>query len=480
MNFKPNEAYTFNDVLIVPNFSSVKSRKNIDISTNLTKNIKLKIPIISSNMDTVTGYEMAIEMAKNGGLGILHRFLSIEDQVDMVKKVKRYMNYKIDDPYTMNINTTVEDYKYKCLTTKVKSFPVVDDNKNLLGMITNRDILFSSDNNNLIKDLMTPINNLVYASKDISLDKAYDVMKTHKIEKLPLIENHNNNLSGLITIKDILNYKKTNLVSTIDKRGQLMVGAAIGVKENDIIRAEKLIEAGVDIICVDVAHGHNTLSFNTIKTIRQKWPNIDIIGGNVATASGVKHLVDAGANCVKIGIGNGSICITRMITGVGIPQLTALYDCIKEANKLGVTVISDGGNGGQIGNIAKALGIGSNVVMLGNFLAGTDESPGKILVKDGKRVKLVRGMSGYGANLSRKEKIEKTDDISDIVPEGVDAYIPYKGKVKDILYQICGGVRSSMSYCGSYTLENFVNNIEFVRITDAGRKNSNYHSVNLL
>lgn len=479
MSFNPEEAYTFNDVLMVPTFSSVESRKKLDISTNLTKKIKLKMPIISSNMDTVTGPEMAIEMARRGGLGILHRFLSIDDQVKMVKQVKRFMNYRIENPYTIKFNATIQEYVYECFKKKVKSFPVVNDNGKLLGMMTNRDLLFSESDDELIKDLMTPINDLIYASDDISLDDAYDIIKNNKIEKIPIVDS-DMKLCGMITIKDVLNYKETNLISTVDQKGRLMVGAAVGVKEEDIVRAEKLIEAGVDILCVDVAHGHNTLSFNAIKRIREKYPDIDIIGGNVATASGVRHLVDAGANCVKIGIGNGSICITRIMTGFGVPQLTALHDCVKEAHKLGVTVISDGGNGGRIGNIAKALAMGANVVMLGNFLAGTDESPGKVLVKDGKRVKLVRGMSGYGANLSRKEKIDKTDDISDVVPEGVDAYIPYKGKVKDVLFQICGGVRSSMSYCGAHTLVEFPENVKFLKITDAGRKNSNHHSVNVL
>lgn len=328
---------------------------------------------------------------------------------------------------------------------------------------------------------MTPFGKLICGNDDIHLDKAFEVMKKHKIQKLPLLDINNDDiLTGLITIKDILRYREMNRISTVDENGQLQVGAAVGVKLEDIERVDALVEAGVDVLVVDVAHGHNILAGEMVQKIKNKYPHMGVIAGNVATKEGTKFLIDMGADCIKVGIGEGSICTTRITTGCGVPQLTALFDSVSEANKLGIPVISDGGNGGQIGNIAKALATGASAVMLGNFVAGTDESPGKILVKDNKKVKLIRGMSGYGANISRKQNIDSTDDISDMVPEGVDAYIPYKGEVKDILFQICGGIKSCMSYCGAENLEELKKNAEFIRITDAGRKGSHSHGVNIL
>jgi IMP dehydrogenase len=476
-----SEALTFNDVLLVPQESNIKSRKTIDLSINLTKNIKLKIPIISSNMDTVTEEHMAIALASNGGIGIIHRFLSIDDQVDMVKRVKRYMSYIINDPYTIHMDATLKDFKNMVISKKVKGFPVVDDDNRLVGIITNRDSLFAGDHD-LVKKIMTPFDKLIYAhiSNSTTLDEAYAIMRKHKIEKLPLVGD-NKKLAGLITIRDILHHRELNNMSTIDKKGRLMVGAAIGVKlPHDIERATALINAGVDVLVVDVAHGHNIMAFDMVKELKNKFPNVDVIAGNVATSEGVKYLIDAGADCVKVGIGLGSICTTRMMTGCGVPQLTALLDCVDEANKHNIPIISDGGNGGVIGNIMKALATGASCVMLGGFLAGTDESPGQVLIRQGKKVKMYRGMSGFGANLSRKQNVENKDDISDVVPEGVDAYVPYKGAVKDVLFQICGGVKSGLSYCGCDKLVDLKGKAKFVKITDAGRKNSNHHSVNLI
>jgi IMP dehydrogenase len=479
------EGLTFNDVLLVPQYSDIVSRKPLNIGTRLTKNIHLNMPIISSNMDTVTEDKMAIAMASSGGIGIIHRFISVDDQVAMVKKVKRYMNYKISNPYCITIDNkkslpTVQDYENLAKQKGVRGFPVVDSNQKLLGMVTNRDLLFASSNDKL-NDIMTPVQKLTVEQEGVSLEKAYDIMKQHKIEKLPLVNNFNDMiLTSLVTVKDILHYKEINRVSTVDSMGRLMVGAAVGVKDEDLDRAKALVDVGVDILCVDVAHGHNILCGNMVKKLKSNFPDIDVIAGNVATAEGTKYLIDAGADCIKVSIGSGSICTTRMVTGCGVPQLTALFDCVSIANKYDIPIISDGGNGGFIGNIVKALASGASTVMLGNFLAGTDESPGPVLVKDNKRVKLVRGMSGYGANLSRRQNIESREDLSDVVPEGVDAYVPYKGPVKDVLTQICGGIKSGMSYNGAHNLIELVKNSKFIKITDAGRQNSNHHGVNKL
>lgn len=618
---------TFDDVLLVPQYSEVTSRKNIDLSSNLTKNIKLKIPLISSNMDTVTEDKMAIAMAMNGGIGIIHRFLGIDEQVDMVKKVKRYKNYSIKNPYTIKINDKIIIYKKLVKDNNVKSYPVIDSENNLVGMITGRDVLFSIDEE-IVETVMTPFCKLIWSYDNITLDEAYEILKKHRKEKLPLI-NQDGKLTGLVTIKDLLNYKNNLNIITFDDKGRLRVGAAVGIKPEDLTRCQKLIEAEVDILVVDVAHGHSILCGNMVKEIKKKFPQIEVIAGNVATAEGTKYLIDSGADAIKVNIGEGclvsdtkilmsngsykkiieiqqndyiinmngqpvqvkhvictgkkqtigiktnswdewtyvtpdhkfltynnykkiiewmpigeidchdknifcllpnninfnkknmkivekficfnlikkkpyklmnvydlevdcsthsfiannsivhnSICTTRIMTGCGVPQLTALIDCVKEANKYGIPIISDGGNGGKIGNIVKALATGASTVMLGNFLAGTDESPGKILVKDNKKVKYIRGMSGYGANLSRKQLIDKKDDLVDVVPEGVDAYVPYKGSVKEILFQICGGMRSGLSYCGCNELKNLPIQSKFIRISDAGRRTSDYHGVN--
>jgi len=475
------EALTFNDVLLVPKYSEIRTRKSVDLSTNLTKNIKLKIPIISSNMDTVTEDKMAIAMASYGGIGIIHRFLSIKDQVNLVRKVKRHINYKIYDPYTINLNDTYNDFLNLVKEKGVKGFPVVNKTNKLCGIITNRDIIFANKST-IIRDIMTPIDKLNYAEDTIDLDTAFNLMAKYKVEKLPLVKNKKTlELTGLITIRDIIHYREINKISTVDKMGRLMVGAAIGVKMNhDLERAEALVNADVDVLVVDVAHGHHILVKEMIIELKHRYPHIDIIAGNVVTAAATKFLIEAGADAVKIGIGSGSICTTRIMTGCGVPQLTALFDCFAIAKKYNIPIISDGGNSGIIGNIFKALSTGASTIMLGGFLAGTDESPGQVLVRDGKRVKLYRGMSGYGANMSRRYNIENVDNITDIIPEGVDGYKPYKGSVKEILYQICGGIKSGMSYCGVDELIKLVDRVEFVKITDAGRKNSNFHSISII
>lgn len=480
------EGLTFNDVLIVPQHSDVVSRKTVNLSTRLTRNgeITLSLPIISSNMDTITEDDMAIAMAEAGGLGIIHRFNTIEEQVELVSRVKRFMNYKVADPHVIQMerNSQVEDYHALVRETGVHCFPVVNRDHQVMGMITNRDIDFSSSNDDYLKDIMTPMSELtVCIDGDDVLGEAYSLMKTSKKEKILLVEDLKSmRLSGMITHRDIKRYNEMNKISTLDSMGRLMVGAAIGVREDDMNRAEALIKAGTDILCIDVAHGDHMLCGDMVKAIKACHPDFLVIAGNVATASGVKYLIECGADCIKVGIGCGSICTTRMVTGCGVPQLTALIYCYAEAAKSDTPIISDGGNGGLTGNIAKALGCGASAVMLGNFLAGTDETPGPVLIKDNRRVKYIRGMSGYGANLSRRQKIEKRDDLSDVTPEGIDAYVPHNGPVKDILCKIVGGVSSACSYAGAHDLKNFASNVEFIKVTSAGRQNSDSHGVNKL
>ena len=380
------EGLTFNDVLIVPKHSDVRSRKTVDLSTYLDreKQIRLTLPIVSSNMDTVTEDEMAIAMAEAGGLGIIHRFNTIDEQVDLVDRVKRYMRYKIEEPHTMSIesNPTVSDYHALVEETGVHCFPVINSRRLIMGMITRRDIELSDSDDDPIKNVMTPMTELtVCIDRADVLEEVYGLMKSSKKEKILLIDSPTTmRLTGMVTHRDIKRYRELKKVSTLDSHGRLMVGAAVGVRtegeDSEVIRAEKLVEAGVDVLCIDVAHGDHVLCGDMVKILKKVHPNIPIIAGNVATASGVAYLVECGADCIKVGIGCGSICTTRMVTGCGVPQLTALMDCYGMASQLGVPIISDGGNGGQTGNIAKAFGTGASVVMLGNFLAGTDESPG--------------------------------------------------------------------------------------------------------
>jgi IMP dehydrogenase len=470
---------TFNDVLLEPQESDVRSRKNCDLTTKLTPKVTLKIPIVSSNMDTVTEADMAIEMAKSGGLGIIHRFCSIEDQIKMVMRVKRYMNYKVDDPYTISPHDNIDDFNILAKSRGVGGFIVVDDERHLLGIVTRRDVKFSSTTSVLIKEIMTPLDKLIYSDYRIDLKSAFNMMKNEKVGNLPLVDNYMK-VVGLITIKDILRFRQMNLVSTIDDNGQLVVGAAVGVKELDKERVHQLIKAECDVLVVDVAHGHNILCKEMVEWIRKIYPDAQIIAGNVATLEGTKYLHEAGADCVKIGIGPAGVCTTRMMTGCGIPQLTAIMNAYQYSNQMDLPIISDGGHGSIIGNMVKALAAGASCVMLGRTLAGTDESPGQVLVKDGKRVKLLRGMSGFGANMSRRHHIENRDDITDLVPEGVDAYVPYKGKVKGILHQLTGGMSSGLSYCGTHSLKELPNKAKFIRITSAGFANSKSHGVIVL
>ncbi len=470
------EGYTYNDVLLVPKRSNITSRKNVCMTTKLTQNIKINNPIVSSNMDTVTEAEMAIEMARNGGIGILHRFLSIEDQCNMVKQVKRAESYIIKDPYTMTPEKTIEELEQFMLEKGVGGILVVSEYNKLLGIVTSRDTVFEKDKNKPISDIMITRDALIVAEDSISKEEAEDIIATKRVKKLPLVDNYDDfRLMGLITAKDIIN-RNSRPHASLDKNGQLLVGAAIGVKQEDMERAIKLVEAGADVLVIDIAHGHSDLAIDMVKQVKEMMPEIDIIAGNVCTAEGTKDLILAGADCVKVGVGGGSICSTRIVTGCGVPQLTAVMDCVAVGNRYNIPIMADGGIK-KSGDITKALAAGASTIMAGSLLAGCDESPGKTLHKDGRKVKIVRGMAGYGANISRQKKIYGKDDVFDMVPEGVEAVVPYKGAVKDVIRQLVGGLSSGMSYCGAHTIPELYINAEFMKITGSGIVESNIHDV---
>jgi IMP dehydrogenase len=461
---------TFDDVLLVPKKSSVNSRRNISVKTRLTKNIELNNPIVSSNMDTVTESEMAIAMARNGGIGILHRFNSVEEQVKMVEEVKRAEGLIIPEPYCVNLDTSLDDIKSLMNSKKVHSL-LVSEAGQLKGIITSRDIRFYK-NGKAAQEIMTPREKLIVGEPGISFEEATELLDKNRIEKLPLVDSENN-IKGLITSKDILNQINRPHAS-LDTHGRLLVGAAIGVKDY-LVRAEALVAADVDVLVIDIAHGHSDLAVNTLKSLKEKF-EVDIIAGNVATSEGTEALIRAGADGVKVGVGPGSICITRIVTGSGVPQLTAVLNSASVAKKYNIPIIADGGIRTS-GDITKALAAGASSVMLGSVLAGTDESPGALLIKEGRRVKVIRGMAGYGANMSKREKESVRAEVFDIVPEGVEGMVPYRGAVRDIIKQLVGGLQSGISYCGSTTISEMQTNAEFIRITGSGKKESGSHDV---
>jgi IMP dehydrogenase len=473
---KLKTAITFDDVLLVPKLSSVKSRKDINVRTKLTRNITLNNPIVSSNMDTVTEAEMAIAMARNGGIGIIHRYLSIEQQVAMVRKVKRAESYKVEHPYTTSPETTFEDLQELMSEKGVHSILVTDSANKLLGIVTTRDMRFV-EHGAKVQNFMTARDKLVTASPNISLDDAKKMLASHRIEKLPLIDEANN-LCGLITSRDIINHSARPHRS-LDTKGSLLVGAAVGVKDDYLDRAAALIEAGCDVLVVDIAHGHSTLAIDATKELKKRFPKTDVIAGNVCTAEGTRDLILAGADGIKVGVGPGSICITRIVTGCGVPQLTAVVECANEARKHGVPIVADGGIRTS-GDITKALAAGASTVMLGSLLAGTDESPGQTIFKGGKKVKIIRGMAGYGANMANRQRQQGRDDVFDVVPEGVEASVPYRGPVNVIISQLIGGLASGISYCGAHDIAGMQKNSEFVKITGAGKSESGSHDVTVI
>ena len=484
MSFKSEVYYTYDDVLIKPKYSEITSRKNVSLESQLTPNIKLNIPIISSNMDTITEDKMAIEMAKLGGLGIIHRYCTIDAQVEMVKKVKRYTNYIISHPYTISNNSTMGNVLDK-IKNNNKSLLVIDTDNFLKGIITQRDLIYFNSVGNRgdpVVDFMTNITKMITIErselKNLSIPALIKILTSNKIQKLPIIEN--GELHGLITLKDMIDRSVNSIFKpNLDKNSQLIVGCAIGVNKDYLERARKVIDAGCDIICIDVAHGHHKLCGDAVRKIKSLHPHTSIIAGNVCTAEGVEYLASCGADCVKVGIGPGGICITRKQTGCGAPQLTSVLKCAKKAKELGITVIADGGHNGCIGNIFKALCCGSSASMLGGMLSGTLETPGQIYTKLDRKVKQIRGMAGIMSNYNKAEKLgQSTSNLETMTPEGVEGYVTYKGPVKDIINQICGGLRSGLSYVGCGSLENLnPDEIEFILITQSGYQESGSHGI---
>jgi IMP dehydrogenase len=466
-------ALTFEDVLLVPRYSEVLP-KEVNLETKLTKNIKLNIPMVSAAMDTVTEYRAAIAMARLGGIGIIHKNMDIENQVKQVRKVKKSESGIIIDPIYVYPDATLADAEALMQEYRISGVPVVDIYNKLLGILTNRDMRFEKDLSRRVDEVMTKMP-LITASKDISLDEAEQIMHKHKIEKLPIID-EDGHLQGLITIKDIK--KRIEYPSAIkDEFGRLRVGAAIGVGQLD--RARALVEAGVDVLVLDSAHGHSKGIIDTVKAIKKEM-NIDIIAGNVATGEAVEALAEAGADAVKVGIGPGSICTTRIVAGVGVPQISAIDECAEAGRRVGVPIIADGGIK-YSGDIAKALAVGASCIMAGSILAGTRESPGDLINYQGRQYKSYRGMGSIGAMTkgSTDRYFQEGTAADKLVPEGIEGRVPYRGPIAGIVHQMMGGLRSSMGYCGSESIEAFWEKAEFVEITSAGLKESHVHDVQI-
>ncbi len=466
-------ALTFEDVLLVPAKSEVLP-KEVCIKTKLTKNIELNIPFVSAAMDTVTEYQAAIAMARLGGIGIIHKNMDIESQVLQCKKVKKSESGMIIDPVTITPNQTLQDAEDIMASYKISGVPVVDENNKLLGILTNRDMRFTKDYSELVKEKMTNIP-LITGKEGTTLEEAADVMHQNKIEKLPIID-EDGFLKGLITIKDI-NKKREYPTANKDEFGRLRVGAAIGVGQMD--RAKALVDAGVDVLVLDSAHGHSKGILDTVKAIKAEL-NVDIIAGNVATAEATADLIAAGADAVKVGIGPGSICTTRIVAGVGVPQISAIDECAAEGKKHGVPVIADGGIK-YSGDVAKALAVGASSCMMGSTLAGTEESPGEVILFQGRKFESYRGMGSIGAMTkgSNDRYFQEGTAADKLVPEGIEGRVAYRGAIADIIHQMVGGLRASMGYLGSKDIPTFQEKAEFVEITSAGLKESHVHDVTI-
>ena len=472
------EGLTFDDVLLVPKYSDVTTRSQTDLNTRLSRNISLSIPFVSANMDTVTESAMAVAIARAGGIGIVHRFLSIQDEAAEVLKVKRSGSVMIENPYTIPEEATIREARKYAEDMGISGLLVVDGER-LAGIVTDRDFLFGSDQDRPISSIMT--RDVVTAPSGISVEDAKRMLRDNRVEKLPVTDGEGR-IRGLFTSKDITNIEDYPMASK-DSKGRPLVGAAVGVKGDFMERTEELLEAGADIIVVDVAHGHSQNAISAVRNIKKAFADCEIIAGNVATAAGAQDLINAGVDAVKVGVGSGSICITRVITGSGVPQLTAVMDCARIGRDNDVPIISDGGTRTS-GDATKALAAGASSVMLGSILGGTDESPGTVLTKNGKRFKVYRGMASLAASIGRKSKetgsVDLEEDLNDYVAEGVEAMVPYKGSVTDILKQMTGGVRSGLSYCGAHTIPAMQRNAEFVRMSRAGFAESQPHDVSVM
>ncbi|MEM7550619.1 MAG: IMP dehydrogenase [Bacteroidota bacterium] len=470
------EALTYDDVLLLPGYSEVLPR-DADTSTFLTKNIKLNIPLMSAAMDTVTESALAISIALEGGIGIIHKNMTLENQALQVRKVKRSQSGMILDPVTLTESATAGDAFHLMAEHKIGGIPVIDNDGKLCGIITNRDLRFHKNHSSPIKEIMTS-ENIITAKEGVDLNQAEEILQEYKIEKLPIVD-EKNKLIGLITYKDILK-NKDKPHACKDAYGRLRVGAALGVSNDIVERVEALKKAGVDIVCIDTAHGHSKGVIDSFKMVKSKFPEVDMVIGNVATAEAARDLAKAGADAIKVGVGPGSICTTRIIAGVGMPQLSAVYECAKATKGSDSKIIADGGVRFS-GDIAKAVAAGADAIMVGSLLAGTEEAPGEVILFEGRKYKSYRGMGSVEAmEDGSKDRYfqDAEDDVKKLVPEGIVGRVPYKGLVSEVLYQLAGGLRASMGYCGAKTIDDMKNS-KFVKITAAGHYESHPHDIQI-
>ncbi len=469
------EGITFDDVLLVPQYSDVTPNM-IDLTTQLTGKIQLNIPMMSASMDTVTEHRMAIAMARQGGIGIIHKNMSVEAQADEVDKVKRSENGVITDPFSLNPENTLQDAENLMRKFRISGVPIVEANsKKLIGIITNRDLKFETDFTKKIKESMTS-QGLITAPTGISLEEAKGILAKARKEKLPLVDSEYN-LKGLITIKDIEKQIKYPL-SAKDEQGRLLCGAGVGITHNMMERVDALVEAHVDVIVLDSAHGHSKNILTALEQVKTKYPDLQVIAGNIATGDAARDLIKAGADCVKVGIGPGSICTTRVVAGIGVPQMTAIMDCYEAAREYGIPVIADGGIK-YSGDMTKALAAGANVCMMGSMFAGCDEAPGTFELYQGRKYKVYRGMGSIAAMENGSKDRYFQEDAKKLVPEGVEGRVAYKGSVEDTIFQLVGGIRSGMGYCGCPTIPELHDRAKFVKITAASLKESHPHDIHI-
>jgi IMP dehydrogenase len=468
------EGLTFDDVLVVPRKSEILPRE-VDVKSRITNKIVLNSPIVSAGMDTVTEAKMAIAMAREGGIGIIHKSMSIAKQAEEVDKVKRSESGVITDPIFLTPDDHVYDAEALMAKYRISGVPVVDQERHLVGIITNRDLRFEQNFQRKVREVMTK-DNLVTASVGTTLEEAKEILQQHKVEKLPLVDD-NYVLRGLITIKDIEKAKRFPNAAK-DEKGRLLCGAAVGVARDTFERTEALVKAGVDLIVVDTAHGHSQGVINTVRDLRQKFPDLQIVAGNVATGEATRDLIEAGVDAVKVGIGPGSICTTRVVAGIGVPQITAIYDCATVARDYNIPIIADGGIK-YSGDIVKAIAAGADVVMIGSLLAGTEESPGDMEIYQGRSFKVYRGMGSIGAMKEGSGDRYFQEGEKKLVPEGIEGRVPYRGVVAEIIYQLVGGLRAGMGYCGTKNVEELKNETAFLRITGAGLRESHPHDIQI-
>ena len=467
------EGITFDDVLLVPAYSEVIPNQ-VDLSTYLTKSIRLNIPMMSAGMDTVTEHRMAIAMSRQGGIGIIHKNMSIQEQAEEVDKVKRSENGVITDPFYLSPDNTLEEANNLMAKFRISGVPITENGK-LVGIITNRDLKFEEDFSKKIKESMTS-ENLITAKEGITLEEAKKILAKARKEKLPIVDD-NFNLKGLITIKDIEKQIKYPL-SSKDSKGRLLCGAALGITANVLDRAQELVNAHVDVVVLDSAHGHSANVLNCVRMIKEKFPDLQVIAGNVATAEATKALIEAGADAVKVGIGPGSICTTRVVAGIGVPQITAVMDCYSVAKEYGIPIIADGGIK-YSGDMTKAIAAGANVCMMGSMFAGCDESPGTFELYQGRKYKVYRGMGSIAAMENGSKDRYFQSDAKKMVPEGVEGRVAYKGSVEDTVFQLMGGLRSGMGYCGAKDIEYLKENGRFIKISAASLKESHPHDIHI-